>query len=342
MDFWRPTNWCPKRQSEQHNEQRSLFSRSSNALHQKTPKRGRTTTGKAFNSSDCWACQAATSQPPWYHPQPYHWTSHFLSASFRQVFRSIFGSKIRVKNRPKINAVDSRGYPWPWQRLYDPSAGGRQRPGAGQLDREANRRPEKIQRFFKRIMSPGTAWIWRLRPSKIPKTKKRPSPMAWLPVTEKRECQVSAESMYDKVRDPIEVPCASRVTRPQDNAPTCRRLCEKTRVNLEEKRIKLLTYWPLTYSSIFIHIHPILCSLCFFVARSRFPSAVQVVQVLTGPEVLPSCGTRNWPVQSWWGLLQTSESPEKRPCSCSIHWLPCRCSNGLHSKANINRINGLV
>ena len=74
-------------------------------------------------------------------------------------FSDLFLGPKSVKNRPKINAVDSRGYPWPWQRLYDPSAGGRQRPGAGQLDREANRRPEKIQRFFKRIMSPGTAWI---------------------------------------------------------------------------------------------------------------------------------------------------------------------------------------
>ena len=100
------------------------------------PKGGRTTTGKAFNSSDCWACQAATSQPPWYHPQPYHWTSHFLSASFRQVFRSIFGSKISEKS-PKNQRGGFQGIPmamaapvWPFSWRATASRGRTAWPGS--------------------------------------------------------------------------------------------------------------------------------------------------------------------------------------------------------------------
>ena len=235
-----------------------------------------------------------------------------------------------------------------WQRLYDPSAGGRQRPGAGQLDRQANRRPEKIQSVFQ--PESGTAWnCLDLKTFKNPKNQKAAQSHEsheshGLTASHRKEGMPGVRGVHVRQSERPHWSALCITSHGWPHHTTHRRVVGSVR-KLEWIWKKNENYWPIDlwpihpYSSIFIHIHPILCSLCFFVVQVQVPFHGQVVQVLRSclhvvPEV-DQCSHGG-------GLLQTSESPEKRPCSCSIHWLPCRCSNGLHSKANINRINGLV
>ena len=148
---------------------------------------------------------------------------------------------------------------------------------------------------------PGTAWIWRLRPTENPKNQKAAQShdshgSHGLTASHRKEGMPGVRGVHvrQSERPHWSALCITSHGWPQDNKH--RRVVGSVRKLEWIWKKNKSNYWPLTYSSIFIHIHPY-SSYSVFPLFFRGPGPGSLPWPGgPGPEVLPSCGTRSWPV----------------------------------------------